>query len=271
MLEKPPREANVSKLGRLRDWRWPGAGWVAWMAVGVLIAVAPGCIWYPAGLAIESPPGSGSFRGSKHVQYVHVGQPTTFSFVLRGVADYAEVFFGGAAPPVTIRPVNEGAFRFEQSFERPTDPHAPVIVAATAYRIRAAQDRMYIGGKPITRELGDDVPDHRCAKAKMTLGVYQSRVEVRVPADEAPAVWAATRLLMQHPGGRTVTVYPAQGPSDGFTVSGPGEDDCYLVTYHPRYDELSSAGATEAVVSGRDPNGRLRTWQGQVSGPPGRQ
>ena len=130
---------------------------------------------------------------------------------------------------------------------------------------------MYIGGKAITRELGDDVPDQRCAKAKMRLGVYQSRVEVRIPADEAPAVWAATRLLLQHPDGRTVTVYPAQGQSDGFAVTGPGEDDFYLVTYHPHYDELSPAGGTEAVVSGRDPNGRVRTWQGQVSGPPGRQ
>jgi hypothetical protein len=130
---------------------------------------------------------------------------------------------------------------------------------------------MYIGGKPITRERGDDVPDRRCARAKMLLGVYQSRVEVPVPAGEAPTVWIATRLLLQHPDGTTVTVYPAQAQSNGFAVTGPGEDDCYLVTYRPRYDELSSEGATEAVVSGRDPNGRLRTWEGQVSGPPTRQ
>jgi len=271
MVEKPANQANVARPGRLRDGRRLRVGRAAWPAVAVLLAMAPGCIWYPAGLAIESPPGSGSFRAGKHAQYVHVGQPTTFSFVIRGLADYAEVTFGGAAPTVSIEPVNEGAFRFEQVFERPTDPDEPVAVEATAYRIRAARDRMYIDGKPITRELGDDVPDHRCAKARMTLGVYQSRVEVRIPADEAPAVWAATRLLLQHPGGRTVTIYPAQGQAHGFAVSGPGEDDRYLVTYHPRYDELSATGATEAVVSGRDSNGRLRTWQGQVSGPPGRQ
>ena len=270
MVEKPANRANVPRPGRPPDGRWPGALAGRWLVVPVLLAMAPGCVWYDAGLAIESPPGSGSFRGGKQVQYVHVGQPTTFSFVLRGVADYAELFFGGAAPPVTIKPVNEGAFRFEQSFERSTDPREPVTVAAAAYLIRGAQDRMYIRGNPITREWGD-VPDRCCAEAKMTLGVYQSRVEVPIPADEAPTVWAATRLLLQHPDGRTVAIYPAQGQSEGFAVSGPGEDDCYLVTYHPRYDELSSAGGIEAVVSGRDPNGRLRTWPGQVSGPPGRQ
>ncbi|HUW83728.1 MAG TPA: hypothetical protein VMZ31_13130 [Phycisphaerae bacterium] len=261
----------MPRLGRLLDGRWRIAGAGRWLMVSVLLAMAPGCVWYDAGLAIESPPGSGSFRGGKQVEYVHVGQPTTFSFVIRGVADYAEVFFGGAAPPVTVKPVNEGAFRFEQSFERPTDPNEPVTVAAAAYLIRGAQDRMYIRGNPITRERGDDVPDRRCAKASMTLCVYQSRVEVPIPADEAPAVWGATRLLLQHPDGQTVTVYPAQGQSEGFAVNGPGDDDCYLVTYHPRYEQLSAVGATEAVVSGRDPNGRLRTWQGQVSGPPGRQ
>ena len=268
MVGKPANGANVARPGRLRDGRMPGVGWGVQLGAAMLLALTGGCIWYPAGLAIESPPGSGSFRGGKQVQYVHVGQPITFSFVLRGVADYAEVSFAGAAPTVTIKPVNEGAFRFEQIFERPTDPKEPVTVEAAAYLIRGAQDRMYIGGKAITRERGDDVPDRRCAKARMTLGVYQSRVEVRIPADEAPAMWIATRLLLQHPDGPTVTIYPAQGSIDGFAVGGPGEDDCYRVTYHPRYDELSSTGATEAVVYGRDSEGRLRTWQGQVSGAP---
>jgi len=271
MVEKRAERTNVPRLGRLLDGRWPCAAARRWLAAATLLVAVSGCVWYPADLAVELPSGSGAFRGGKQVEYVHVGQPITFRFVIRGVADYAEVFFGGAAPPVTIKPVNERAFRFEQSFDRPTDPNRPITVAAAAYLIRGAQDRMYIGGDPISRERGYDVPDRCVAKAKLTLCVYQSRVEVRIPADEAPAVWVATRLLLRHSDGRTVTVYPAQGQSDGFAVTSPGDDDHYLVTYHPRHDELSSGGTTEAVVSGRNPNGRLQTWQGKVSGPPGRQ
>jgi len=236
------------------------------LAVAALLAMLPGCVWYESTLSIDPCPATGHTTPSAHQPVpVHVDQPISFTFDIDGPADYAEVFFGSAAPPTTIQATGEGHFRFNHTFDRPTNPARPITIEAVAYLVRGRQDRIFINGEPIARDERDDVHDRRCARSKIMVCVYQSHIELTLPAAAGPYNWASARLVIQRGDRQETIIYQKQGQVRGFVAIGPDDADRYVITYRPRYDEIDPAGSNHAVFSARDRFGQLRSWPATVS------
>ena len=235
------------------------------LAVAALLAMLPGCVSYDSTLSIDPYVTVHATAPADQPVRVHVGQPITFTFDIDGPADHAEVFFGSAAPPATIQATGEGRFRFNHTFDRPTDPDRPITVVAVAYLVRGRQDRMFINGEAIVRDQRDDVHDRRCASSEIEVCVYQAHIEVTLPAAADPYNWASARLIIQRADGQETVIYYRQGQVRGFVPIGPDHAGRYVITYRPRYDEIDPAGPNHVVFSARDRTGQLRSWQATVS------
>ena len=229
------------------------------------VALLGGCTHFDSTLTVIDGGAWRSVARRQVRQYAHVGQPITFEFLVNGPADYAEVFFGHAGHPITVSADSEGVFRFQKTFDMPTLRGDPVAVASDAFLIRSKKDRVFLKGEPIS--IVEDVPDRRCAKAKLSVVVYQSEVRFTVPAPQAPTSWNAARLTLHRPDAAPETVYPASGDVYGFVVAGPNEQDACTVVYHPRHDQITADNRTKAVLAARGADGVMRTWEQMVTIP----
>ncbi|MFQ5415041.1 MAG: hypothetical protein ACE5E6_11345 [Phycisphaerae bacterium] len=195
-------------------------------------------------------------------QAVHVGEDVSFSFVLidwlgrpidpLGVADYCVARIGDDR--IESTPDANGRFRFAFAFDHFRDGDI-VDVRATAYRQRGHRDYMRVAGTWLQSDSPYEIQDQRVASDAITCSVYQTTIELRVPAPPDGLVPDTGVLRIRRADGTTSSVYAERAGRPGFRIARPPAHDAYAVHYRPQGNELNPTGETVAEFTIYDTTG----------------
>jgi len=233
------------------------------VALVAMAASAGGCM--RGSLASDTGPRETGRWSVAKKQYAHVGERVHFSFIVvpvfgagwgagEGLVDYAEATIGQERIDVPVDA--DGRATFQYTFETVTDERTGVPVAVAAYRTRGRRDEIQVGGQWINPLNSDDLPDEKLASDKLTMVVYQSRIDIALPAAEGPYLWRSGRLTIRKADGTRSEVFFDRPARPGYTVSGPDARNEFHVVYLPRADQVNKTGATEATFVVRNTRGR---------------
>ena len=207
-------------------------------------------------------------------QMVCRGEEVKFDFVLEdgrhrfvdpaGLADYCVVIVG--AERIECDADLHGHFPFSYRFDR-FRPGDRVPVSATAYTLRASRDYMKISGRWMRNESPYDLPDRKGVAAKVVLTVYESPVELTIPAKRLPLDPETAVLRIHKEEGAVTTVFQDLPHRSGFHFEGPRDQGDYFVRYVPRAGELNSCGVTRVSFTIYDVAGQAYRMESEVDTP----
>lgn len=207
-------------------------------------------------------------------QAAHVGEVVQLSFVLKkpfesksmhalGLADYCVFNIAGERYDVDLNA--DGSFTMEFPLDR-AQPGDSMPITASAYRQYDGRDHMRIANQWMTNESPNNGADQWVASGGVTLEVYQSRIELLVPALPDGLDLGTAQLVLRRRDGDDAVVYPDHPPRRGFTVE-PVAEGGWRIDYLPRAAEVNPTGMTPAVLTFQDRAGNRHEYRTDVPTP----
>jgi hypothetical protein len=228
------------------------------------LLVAGGCAEANGVLEVYSGPAAG--RGSP-VWAVHVGERARLTFRSRmGECDYAVMRWDGSGEYADCGAPDAGGFDWTHEFSSIPAGSGQASLTVTGYAQDGSRDVMPVRGRLEEHRRGRDGADLALAAASVVVRVYQSAVEIEVPAGESVPQWGLSHLTIRRSDGKTSRVGPAAGRERGFQVTGP-VGRSWRVRYEPLADEVNASGETEAELVVADEAGRTRSVRASFATP----
>lgn len=268
MIRRVHRRRCAGRVRRARS-----AAWIRWLA-GLAWTACSGCV--SGSLASNTGPRPEGFAWSTaSQQQVHVGETVAFDFVLSdqlgrrvdptGLADYCMASVGPTQTEAV--PDAEGRFRFTHTLTAGVTPGDRMVVRVTAYQRRGSRDFVEVRGRWLESESPFDDPDRVVASDAVTLVVYRTEIDLRLPrpADDFDPETGVLRICRRD--GVTTAVYLDRPNRPGFSLDGPGLDGYYHVRYRPRGDEVNAAGSTPVTFDISDRAGIPHTAKATLATP----
>jgi len=226
------------------------------------VATASGCA--SASLATNTGPTAPDRSWSiASRQHVHVGETVTFDLVLLNawgrfrppadVADYAVLQI--EKQRYEAEPDAQGHFVFQHRFDR-VKPGDKFKVQASIYRQHGARDFVNIRNEWHAIDQVGPQKDKRIAAADVEFVFYQAAFEQKLaaPPDDLDPDSGVLRLHRRDGSGTAVYIHRDLRP--GFTLTGPGADGYYRLTYQPKAAELNPTDSTPVEFTVYDVAGR---------------
>lgn len=244
------------------------------LTLGLLVSAAGGSGCIRGALATSTGRNGPSLWSEEKVQWAHVGEQVRFSFILisptvnralnpEGFADYCVIRIGEAMVGCELD--FEGHFRCIYRFEN--EPAGSEIrVEATTYRQYELRDFLPLDAGWTESSPSGDQPDRKIASDKLTIKLYETRIELAL-SDDKQWDWQSGRLELHAPGKAPVTIYEEQELQPGYRVETLGGGKGFAIRYAPRADEMGTTGMTNYAFTIHDLGGEPHIIRGSVKTP----